>query len=120
MIRRMRERGEGQLGCIVGLLVFLAAIFVAYKMIPIKVRAAELRGTVVDEAKAAGMRNDKVIKESILHKADTLELPLSEKDVKIRRSGNIIYVDVAYTVPVEFPGFTYQWNFKHSAENPVF
>lgn len=120
MIRRMRERGEGQLGCIVGLLLFLAALFVAYKMIPIKVKAAELRGEVVDEAKAAGVRNDKQIRNNILAKAQELDLPVDNQDVVIRRSGNTIRVTVTYVVPVEFPGFVYDWNFEHEAENPVF
>lgn len=120
MMMRMRERGEGQLGCIVGLILFLAAIFVAYKMIPVKVKAAELRGEIVDEAKAAGMRKDPQIRKTILSTADRLGLPVSENDIKIRRSGGNINVTVTYTVPVEFPGYTYNWEFEHEAENPIF
>lgn len=120
MMMRTRQRGEGQLGCIVGLLVFLAAIFVAYKMIPVKVRAAELRGEIVDEAKAAGARRDPQIRKTILAAAERLELPVSEQDIKIRRSGGNINVNVKYTVPIEFPGYTYNWEFEHEAENPIF
>ena len=44
-MRRFRsQRGEGQLGCVVGLVLLLVGVFVAYKMVPIKVKAAELRG----------------------------------------------------------------------------
>ena len=120
MTMRRGERGEGQLGCIIGLLVFLAAIFVAYKMIPIKVKAAELRQEVVDEAKAAGTRRDPQIRKTILAKAEQLELPLADKDIDIRRNAGTIFVTVKYTVPVEFPGYTYQWEFEHHAENPIF
>lgn len=120
MRRNWRERGEGQMGCVVGLIIFLALIFVAFKMIPIKVKAAELRQEVFDEAKSAGTHNDERIRRSILAKATDLELPVKDTDVKVRRTGNTINIDVEYKVPVKFPGFTYQWGFHHSAENPIF
>lgn len=119
-MRRFRERGEGQLGCIFGLVVFLAILFVAYKLVPVKVRAAEMRDTITDEARAAGNRNDAVIMKTILRKAEELELPITEEDVTITRGANSIVVDAKYTIPVEFPGYVYKWSFHHRAENPIF
>ncbi len=115
-----RERGEGQLGCIVGLIVLAIAIFVAWKMIPVKVKAAELRQVVVDEAKSAGTHTNERILAEILRKAQDLQLPVSEEDVEITRAAGEITVDVKYTVPIEFPGFTYKWKQKHHAKNPIF
>ncbi len=120
MNKRASERGEGKGGCIVGLILFLAAIFVAYKMIPVKVKAAELRGVVVDEAKSAGTHNDKQIRASILNKANDLHLPLKDEDLMIARAASTIKIDAQYTVPLEFPGYTYMWKFQHTAENPIF
>ena len=120
MLRNRRERGEGQFGCLVGLAILLVAGLIAYRMIPVKVKAAELRDTVVDESKSAGQHNDKQIMANILTKAEQLELPVTEKDVKINRRASMITVEVEYTVPVPFPGYTYMWDFKHRAENPVF
>lgn len=120
MLRNRRERGEGQFGCLVGLALLVIAGLVAYRMIPIKVKAAELRDTVIDEAKAAGNSDNRHIERVILDKAERLELPLKKSGVKINRKANEIRVDVKYTVPVQFPGFTYQWKFHHHAENPIF
>jgi hypothetical protein len=120
MSRNRRERGEGQFGCLVGLVLLLIAGLIAYRLIPVKVRAAEMRDTVIDESKSAGQHNDKEIKESILFKAKQLELPVDPANVIVRRSPNYIRVEVKYTVPVEFPGYTYKWNFEHKYENPVF
>ncbi|HYO77167.1 MAG TPA: hypothetical protein VE010_11945 [Thermoanaerobaculia bacterium] len=120
MLRNRRERGEGQFGCLVGLAVLLLAGLVAYRMIPIKVKAAELRDTVVDEAKSAGQHNVKHIRRAILAKAEKLDLPVTDDDIEIKRASAEITIDVTYTVPVEFPGFTYEWNFHHHTENPVF
>ncbi|HXG59642.1 MAG TPA: hypothetical protein VNL91_11515 [Thermoanaerobaculia bacterium] len=119
-LRRRGEAGEGQAGCIVGLLVLLVAIFVAYKMVPVKVKAAELRQTVTDEAKSAGTRTDSQIMKSILANAEKNRLPVTEDNVKITRGANTINIRVEYTVPIEFPGFTYQWKFKYEYENPIF
>jgi hypothetical protein len=120
MRRNHRERGEGQAGCLVGLVFLLLAGLVAWKVIPVKVKAAEMRDTVVDEAKSAGTHRDGQIMRAILRKAEDLELPISEEDVQIDRGRNDIKIEVAYTVPVEFPGYTYNWDFHIKAENPLF
>ena len=122
---RRSERGEGQFGCLVGLVLLLVAGLVAYKLIPVKVKSAELRDTVVDEAKSAGRHSNaampKNITNNILTKAKQLELPVEEKDVKVTRTpNNYVRVEVTYTVPVQFPGFVYNWNFRHFYESPIF
>jgi len=115
-----RQRGEGQLGCLVGVVFMLIGVFIAYKLIPVKVRAAELRQEVVDQAKAAGMRGDDKIMYAILKKAEEERLPVSAENVNIRRGANTISIDVEYTVPIEFPGYKYNWSFHHHTENPIF
>ena len=120
MRRNRSERGEGQLGCVFGLALLVVAVFIAYKMITIKVRAAEVRAEVVDEAKSAGMRGDKQIIETIVRKAAEVNLPVTAQNITIRRHANEIDVDVKYVVPVEFPGYTYMWKFHHHASNPIF
>lgn len=121
MLRNRRgERGESQFGCLVGIVILLVAGVLAYKMIPIKVKAADLRDTIVDEAKSAGQHDHGVILRNILQKAQELEFPVTEKDVQINRKSTYVIIDVKYTVPVELPGYTYMWNFHHHAENPIF
>jgi hypothetical protein len=120
-MRRYRyQRGEGQGGCVVGLILLLIGIFIAYKLIPVKIKAAEMRQTVVDEAKMAGTRDNGRIMTRILQKAEELRLPVTEKDVKINRGNNQIRIDVNYVVPIDFPGYKYNWAFHHSADNPIF
>jgi hypothetical protein len=115
-----REKGEGQMGCLVGLIVLALGVFIAFKLIPVKVKAAELRQEVVDEAKSAGTHNDDKIRANILRKAKEDNLPVTEDNIKINRGNNEISVDVEYTVPIEFPGYTYQWHIHNSATNPIF
>lgn len=120
MLIRLNQRGEGKLGCVIGLLILVAAVFIAYKMIPVKVRATEFRDAVFDNARSAGQNSQEAIRNALVHKAAQLRLPVKPDQVKIERRADFITIEVEYTVPVEFPGFVYQWKFKHKAENPVF
>jgi hypothetical protein len=120
MRRSRRERGEGQLGCIVGLILLALGVFIAWKMIPVKVKAAEVRQVVVDEAKSAGTHRDEIILGNILAKAREDNLPITADNVKIRRGNNEITVELNYVVPIEFPGYTYQWHINNTATNPIF
>jgi predicted membrane protein len=108
------------MGCLIGLILLGIGIFVAYKMIPVKVRAAEVRQVVEDEAKSAGSHEDERIKAAIVAKAKDDDLPLTEDDIKIVRHAGEITVDVNYTVPIQFPGYIYQWHISHHVQNPIF
>ena len=115
-----RERGEGNLGCIFGLILIVLALFIAYKMIPVKVKNAEIRQVIVDEGKSAGTHNDERIRQAILSKAREDKLPITEDNMKISRSQHEITIDVDYTMPIQFPGYTYQWHIQHHVNNPIF
>ena len=118
--RNNRELGEGQAGCLVGLILLATALFIAYKVIPVKVKAAELRQVVVDEAKSAGTHDDARIRATILSKALENKLPVTEDDIVINRGVNEITVDVNYTVSIDFPIKPYKWHINHHAQNPIF
>jgi len=118
--RNRREAGEGNFGCIVGLVILVIAVMIAYKVIPIKANMADLRQVCIDEGKSAGQHSDAVIMKRILAKADEVHLPVTEDNIQITRQSSTITIDVDYTVPVEFPGYTYQWHEHHHVENPIF
>lgn len=120
MKRNRRERGEGQFGCLVGLVLLALAGLIAYRMIPVKVKSAEMRDHIVDESKSAGQHNDAQIRKSIMAKAEQLEIPMRDEDLKIDRRNEIMRIEATYTMPVQFPGYTYQWKFRHRTENPIF
>ena len=125
MSRNRRERGEGQFGCLVGIILLLIASLVAYKLIPVKVKSAEMRDAVIDEAKSAGRHQNErmaeIITKNLTDKAKQLELPVDPANIHVERTANsYVRIEVKYTVPVNFPGFTYNWNFRHYYENPIF
>lgn len=119
-MRKNRERGEGQFGCIVGLILLAVGGIIAWKVIPLKVKRAEVRQVMVDEAKSAGMHSDTRIRDAILAQAREDNLPVNEDSVKINRGSNQITVELDYVVPIEFPGYTYQWRVHDEQTNPIF
>ena len=120
MRRSSRERGEGQFGCIIGLIILAVGGIIAWKVIPLKVKRAEVRQVIVDEAKSAGMHGDDRIRKAIIEAAQEDNLPVTDDSIKINRGNNAITVEVDYVVPIEFPGYTYQWHVHDEQTNPIF
>jgi hypothetical protein len=118
--RNTREAGEGQGGCLVGIVLLLIVGFIAFKLVPVKAKASEVRAVVADECKSAGTHNDERIRKAILQEANTQGLPITDDSIQINRTPNLMRITVDYTVPVVFPGYTYQMHVHDYAENPIF
>ncbi len=120
MNRRRLQSGEGQAGCIISLIILLIVAFIAFKMVPVKVKSADFRQELVDEAKSGSLRNDKQIRANLMDKAAELNLPLKDEDLKITRSRSQITIEASYVVPIEFPGYTHMWEFDADYSTPLF
>ena len=116
------QRGDVPVGCLVGGAVALIVILIAIKVAPIMVHVGELDKQIGVYADRANRReyNDKRIERAILTKAESLDLPVTKKDIKIKRTSNRIKITVVYDVPIEFPGYTYVWHKEHFHERPLF
>ncbi len=120
MVRRSAERGEGNLGCILWLLLFAIGTLIAWKAVPVKVQSAELYDYMVELTKFAASSSAENLKKQIVAKAVELDLPLDKDDVEVRKTPDRIQIEASYTVPLEFPGYTYEWNFNHQVDRPIF
>ena len=120
MARRYSRLGEGKLGCIIWILALLAVIGIAAKLIPVKIRSAELYDFMEEQALFAGRRSPEQIQKAILNRAVELDLPLNKKGLDVKRAGGRIRIRAKYVVPVEFPGYTYMWEFEQMIDRPVF
>ena len=120
MARKYSRLGEGKIGCVIWLLALVAVVGIAAKLIPIKIRTAELYDFMEEQAMFAGRRGPEQLKKAILNRAEELDLPLIKKNIQVKRTGGRIRMRATYTVPVEFPGYTYMWDFEHIIDRPVF
>jgi hypothetical protein len=121
MPRRTAERGEGNLGCIVWVLLLALGVLIAWKTIPVKMSSAEIYDYMDELARfSAGHEPPEDIKKQILARAYELRLPLDKEHVMVERVGDRIRMSIDYTFPVEFPGYTYNWHFHHELDRPIF
>ena len=121
MRRRIAERGEGNIGCILWVVVLGLAVLIAVKMVPVKIASSQLYDYMdKDMATHAATAPPEAIAKAILAKAKELDLPLAKEDVHVERVGDNIRMRAVFTVPVEFPGYTYMWHFDHEVNRPIY
>ena len=121
MRRRTAERGEGNLGCIVWLLVLGLAVMICVKAVPVKIASAEMYDYMDEVARTTGVNTTaEEVKKAILLRAADLKLPINKDQVTVVREGDRLKMRAEYTVPLEFPGYTYNWHFVHELDRPIF
>jgi len=87
----------------------------AFKIIPVRVRAAEVKEAVKRAAELAATdshyKNENVVA-SILECARENELPINEKQIKIDRAAREVHVEVNYQVTVDIVRYKYTMTFS--------
>ena len=115
------ERGEGKISLIITLAIFGIAIFVATKMIPVKIHSYALGDYIREEAqRAAWTRDAATLRKHILEKAQLLELNLDEKNIDITFTAGEVRVQASYVVPVDLKFKRYDWAFQQEETAPLF
>ena len=121
MPRRRSERGEGNLGCVLWLLALGLATLIAWKAVPVKIQSTQLYDFMDEQAKFAAARTPpEEIAKQIVNRAHQLDIPLEKQDVHVTKDGDRIFMEVEYTIPLQFPGYTYQWHFHQKLDRPIF
>ncbi len=124
-MRRMEHRGqegEGRTGTFFALIVLGVGIYLGMKFIPVMINVYAFRDYLDEQARFAALphHDDEMVKNNILHKARELDLPIGPKDVTVERTNARIDIRAAYTVPVETPVYTYNWEFREVISAPLF
>lgn len=118
---RRRERGEGNFGTFVGIVLVALAAYVGVKTVPVMIDGYAFRDYLEEEARFAALRNkDDEVRTRVLRKAQELELPIGAKNITIIRGSSRFDIKVKYTVPIETPFYTYNWVFDEAISAPLF
>ncbi len=120
MLRNMRERGEGRIGCLFWSVVLAIVVLIGFKMVPVKYASAQFFDFMYEQAKYAQQTTPENMKKELMKKARQLQIPLDPKNLVVKKRGGRIQIDASYTVPVEFPGYTYVWEFSETIDEPIF
>jgi hypothetical protein len=120
MRNRDSQAGDTKIGCVLWSLLLIAGVLIAWKAVPVKIATSELYDYMVEQAKWAGNTPSDVLQKRIVGKANELELPVDPKLVTAEKLGDKIRMSATFTVPLEFPGYTYEWDFDLQVERPIF
>ena len=121
MTRKRFERGDVPVGCLVGLVVLLLAALISIKVAPLVINVGELDkqiSVLADRANRREYKDERILRD-ILAKAEDLDLPVTKKDVSIKRTSKHIKIEVTYDLVIEFPGYTYVWHKRHFHDRPL-
>jgi len=108
---------------LLGVVVVVAFIFVAFKMIPPYFSNYEFEDAIKNEAVQStySTRTEDDIRDTILKKAHEYDIPLTTKQVHVTRTGSngagLLVIEANYTVPVDFPGYSMTLEFHPSTKN---
>ena len=115
-------RGAGKIGCLLWLAVLALIGYFLYKVIPVKVATSTFYDFMQEEAAFGSIREPKQLMLELLAKARELELPITEENLKIKRTRENITIEAHYTITVDFfSGWKkYVWKFDQIVSRPTF
>lgn len=121
MASRRSMAGTGRVGCVIWLALLAIGIFVASKIVPVKMKTSEFYDAMTEQAQFGSIKGDASIQAELYRKAQELQLPLKKEDIVVRRDMGYVYVEVHYKLPIEFPIYgTYIWNEDDKVSRPLF
>ena len=118
--RSRSQGGEGKIGCIFWLLVFAAVFMFGWKTIPLKMNVSRLQDYMVDQTRFAARASEVQIATRVLNHARSLGLPVRKRDIKVKKTGARVLIRCTFTVPVEFPAYTWDWGFDLDVDRAVY
>jgi len=114
------RHGQGKIGCVLWLLVLVVFFTACWKIVPVKIKTAELYDFMEEQAQRATRASNESVKKNVLARAKDLDLPVGPKDVTVQRRGGRVIITARYSIPIEFPDCTYVMEIDHVVDRPVF
>jgi hypothetical protein len=118
---RPHERGGARLKFIVFVVIVVAVAYSGYLYIPVQFdayRVKDLMQGEVDRATALGYPVTRIA-EDLKKKLPEYNVP-ADAIITPSQQQNRFYLRVQYTRPIEFPGYTYNFEFDHTAQSTDF
>lgn len=120
-MQRSGERGSASLKFLIVMMIFAAGIYAGYLYIPVAYQAhnfKELMQHYVDVASAEGKPPGWAGEQLMKNFAD-YHVPANALVTPAKRD-NRIEIRVQFVRPIDFPGYTYEYQFDHTATSTAF
>lgn len=118
---RTTERGSARLKFVIVIAVIGIVAYLGYMYLPVAYQAylfKDLMQHDVDVCSSQGYPATWV-KDQLVKSAPEYGVPADAVITPTQRD-NRIEVSVQYVIPIEFPGYTYQYNFDHTVKSTAF
>lgn len=105
----------------IALIVVGITIFLGVKIIPVRIAAYEFRDVLREECRYGAVRSDDAaVAKRIMQKAAELEIPMSRKQLKVRRTTGEMIITANYEQPIDLKVTTYVYKFDAKEKAPLF
>ena len=121
MRTKSSERGGARMKFIVAIVVFAAVIYAGYLYVPVAVDAyyfKDMMQNKVDQAAVQGFDTAWIADQIEKSKAEFHVPP--DAIITPGKNENRMEVRVQFTRPISLPGFTYNYDFDHTAKSTTF
>ena len=118
---RATDRGSANVKFVLVMAILIATAYAGYLYVPVAYQAYVLKDAMqhnVDQASAMAYPPSWV-QEQLVKNAPEYGLPADAIITPIQQD-NRMEVRVQFTRPIEFPGYTYQYEFDHTARSTKF
>ena len=119
-ICRSSRRGESALGCLMSLLIFVAALYYGVNIGQVYLHYYQIRDGMRTQARMAPSLTDDVINRRLMSQADSI-LPGGAPSFKITRGGhpNRITIQTEYSEEIDLPLFKHTFVLRPRAEEQL-
>jgi hypothetical protein len=115
------ERGSAQVKFILVLAILMATAYAGYLYVPVAFQASALKDAMQHNVNTASAlaRPPSWVQEQLVKNGPEYGLP-ADAVITPTLQDNRMEVRVQFKRPIEFPGFTYQYEFDHTAKSTTF
>ncbi|MEP6920269.1 MAG: hypothetical protein ABI967_04015 [bacterium] len=115
------ERGGASLKFLIVLTVIIAGAYAGYLYVPVAYNAYMLKDLMQHKVDVASTQGYPAtwVGDQMKRTANELGLP-PDTVITPSQQDNRVQVRVEFTQPIEFPGYTYQFEFDHTAKSTEF
>jgi cell division protein FtsL len=112
------QRGEGKLKAIIYTAILVAAVYAAFKIVPIYVAEYQLKDKISEQARFAVVNrySEDKVRDIIYQTVQDLDIPAKREDIKLTNTHAGMAISVSYTVPVDLLVYKTELNFSPSSE----
>ncbi len=114
------QRGGGYFKAVVWILILVALIYVSFRVVPVYLNNYQLEDAIKSEALYATYQRKAAsdIRKTIYTKARDIGIQqIRQEDIRVETAQGMVSISVSYTVPIEFPGYTWNLNFNTATTN---